>query len=105
LDHADQTKKFICSYCSKAWNRPSDLGIEDAVHFCIFIFHGPRSGGLEIVYLCCGSGSKSRDLPKRAGGYGYPKNAKVKGLGHEFFYRKGFSSILQYLFISATENA
>jgi hypothetical protein len=26
LDHADQTKKFICSYCSKAWNRPSDLG-------------------------------------------------------------------------------
>jgi len=38
LDHADQTKKFICSYCSKAWNRPSDLGIENAVRFCIFIF-------------------------------------------------------------------
>jgi hypothetical protein len=41
--------------------------------------------------------------PKRA--EGYHKNVKVKGLGHDFFLRKIFSSILQHLSISAIENA
>ena len=24
-DHTDKRKKYICDYCSKAWDRPSDL--------------------------------------------------------------------------------
>ena len=32
-EHIHPKKKFICNYCSKAWDRPSDLGKEIGNYF------------------------------------------------------------------------